>query len=108
MRQILYFQAASDLFPNLQVDGKAADLWAAFRAWCAETFCSTEDMVGAPRITVALVAVMYICSWYRRSRNCEGAWWNWDPLKGRSASSRSRKVLCHRQKLGENCERVKR
>ena len=47
---------------KLQVDGKAADLWAAFRAWCAETFSSTEDMVGCPRITVALVAVMHICS----------------------------------------------
>lgn len=46
VHQILYFLAASNL-PNLQVDGKAADLWAAFRAWCAETFCSTEDMVGA-------------------------------------------------------------
>jgi len=27
------------------VDGKCADLWAAFRAWCAETFGSPEDMV---------------------------------------------------------------
>ena len=32
-----------------EVDGKAADLWAAFRAWCAETFCSTEDMVAQLR-----------------------------------------------------------
>ena len=30
----------------VQVDGKCADLWAAFRAWCAETFSSTEDMAA--------------------------------------------------------------
>ena len=28
----------------MQVDGKGADLWAAFRAWCAETFSSSDDM----------------------------------------------------------------
>ena len=30
-----------------EVDSKCADLWAAFRAWCADTFSSPEELVGA-------------------------------------------------------------
>mmetsp|Transcript_42898 Transcript_42898/g.99940 ORF Transcript_42898/g.99940 Transcript_42898/m.99940 type:complete len:691 (-) Transcript_42898:181-2253(-) len=35
-----------------EVDGKCADLWAAFRAWCAETFTTSEDMVTQLRGTI--------------------------------------------------------
>ncbi|CAK9070079.1 unnamed protein product [Durusdinium trenchii] len=32
-----------------EVDPKCADLWAAFRAWCAETFQTTDEMVSQLR-----------------------------------------------------------
>ena len=33
------------------MDAKCADLWAAFRAWCAETFATTDEMVAAPGVS---------------------------------------------------------
>ncbi|CAJ1345052.1 unnamed protein product [Effrenium voratum] len=36
---------ASGFVTLYEVDSKCADLWAAFRAWCADTFSSPEELV---------------------------------------------------------------
>lgn len=57
MRRLSFLGEAEALFKKIDVDGsgfltlyevdsKCADLWAAFRAWCAESFGSEEDMAS--------------------------------------------------------------